>query len=297
MPADSASSPRLSTGFQGLDELLAGGLLPGTLTVVAGATGIGKTQLGLQFAQAGQRQEGRRGVLFDMSARLDSQAHADYARRLFDWRLDPAGTQPIADFHRFFRDDSPHGDYLHVFDHRGPVTDQQSNDEARHQWQVELAHKLSATVAFLYGNFIAGTRWVVIGGIEPAERPNQSIQFELFEYVYHQVLRKDSQWVARDLLRQHYRAFASLAEEHAYDWRQTACLLLYTSHEVMLDHLMERPLQDGDLLANATTLIYLGKIRDGAKMARGMFVAKHRGSACREEVARFRIEDRGLVLE
>ena len=37
----------------GLDELLGGGLLPGTLTVVVGSTGIGKTQLGLQFAQAG----------------------------------------------------------------------------------------------------------------------------------------------------------------------------------------------------------------------------------------------------
>ena len=43
---------RLSTGVPGLDELLGGGLLPGTLTVVVGATGIGKTQLGLQFARA-----------------------------------------------------------------------------------------------------------------------------------------------------------------------------------------------------------------------------------------------------
>ena len=44
---------RLSTGIDGLDELLGGGLMPGTLTVVVGASGIGKTQLGLQFAAAG----------------------------------------------------------------------------------------------------------------------------------------------------------------------------------------------------------------------------------------------------
>ncbi len=55
-----ASVPRLSTGVPGFDKLLGGGLLPGTLTVVAGATGIGKTQLGLQFAHAGRRRKGGR---------------------------------------------------------------------------------------------------------------------------------------------------------------------------------------------------------------------------------------------
>ncbi|MCA9005472.1 MAG: recombinase RecA, partial [Planctomycetaceae bacterium] len=50
---------RQKTGIPELDELLAGGLLPGKLTVVLGATGIGKTQLGLQFAQAGLQQEGQ----------------------------------------------------------------------------------------------------------------------------------------------------------------------------------------------------------------------------------------------
>ena len=33
--------------------MLGGGLLPGTLTVVYGATGIGKTHLGLAFASHG----------------------------------------------------------------------------------------------------------------------------------------------------------------------------------------------------------------------------------------------------
>src|SRR5439155_20708937 len=87
---DMASAPfhsRLATGVEGLDNLLGGGLLPGTLTVVAGATGIGKTQLGLQFARAGQGQEGRCGIIFDMTCRGDSQSHADYARRIFGWEL------------------------------------------------------------------------------------------------------------------------------------------------------------------------------------------------------------------
>jgi KaiC/GvpD/RAD55 family RecA-like ATPase len=62
---------RHSTGVPGLDELLGGGLIPGTLTVVVGATGIGKTQLGLQFVNVGAAQEGRRGVVLVFSGRGD----------------------------------------------------------------------------------------------------------------------------------------------------------------------------------------------------------------------------------
>src|SRR5437868_10955425 len=96
-----ADLARLSTGVSGLDELLGGGLIPGTLTVIVGATGIGKTQLGLQFANAGADQDGGRGVIFDMSNRGDSQSHAEYARRMFDWRLtamEPGRAIDVDDF-------------------------------------------------------------------------------------------------------------------------------------------------------------------------------------------------------
>ena len=78
---------RLLTGIPRLDEMLGGGLLPGKLTVVVGATGIGKTQLGIQFARKGLEQDGENGVIFDMTARGDMQNHADYADRLFGWEL------------------------------------------------------------------------------------------------------------------------------------------------------------------------------------------------------------------
>ena len=45
--AEKVVQPRVSTGIPRLDQALGGGLLPGTLTVVVGATGIGKTQLGV----------------------------------------------------------------------------------------------------------------------------------------------------------------------------------------------------------------------------------------------------------
>src|SRR5213593_633769 len=78
---------RVSTGLPKLDAMLGGGLLPGTLTVVYGATGIGKTHLGLTFADHGRVADGARGVVLDLNGRGDSQQHDEYAARLFGWTL------------------------------------------------------------------------------------------------------------------------------------------------------------------------------------------------------------------
>lgn len=291
------SQQRYSTGVPGLDECLGGGLLPGTLTAVVGASGIGKTQLGLQFAQSGVTQEGRRGVIFDLSARIDPQSHLPYAQRMFDWTIDEHPQQRFDAEHAFAADRSV-GDYLHVFERTGRrVTQSELGFDAWHDWQAELAAKLEITIDFFYSNFARGVRRVVVDGIEPANRPSESIQFELFEYVYHQVLRKESSWVARDLFRQSFRANQAAIEAHAYDATQVSGLLLITAHETMLDDLIERPLVDGDPLATANTLIYLGKIREGNKLARGLLIAKHRGSACSDEILRYTIDDRGVRLD
>lgn len=286
---------RISTGVPGLDDLLGGGLLPGTLTVVVGATGIGKTQLGIQFCDAGRAQERRRGILYDMGCRGDAQSHADYALRMCDWRMhkvDPS-LAPVLD--QFFAPERVHGDYLHVFDYHGRrVTQRDMGFEAWQEWQAEIARKLGTSIAFLYGNFVQGVRRVVIDGIEPVERPSESIQFELFEYIYHQVVRKESEWVARDLFRERYRQHADEAARHRYNPDESACLCLVTSAESMLDDLIERPLDEGDVISNANTLIYLGKVREGTKIGRALHVAKHRGSACSEEIVPYTIDDRGM---
>lgn len=159
-----SANTRLTTGIAGLDDLLGGGLLPGTLTVVVGSTGIGKTQFGLQFARAGMQKEGTPGIIFDMTARGDSQNHADYARRMFGW--DPTTADPDA--------------------------------------HVELS-----------GFFAADARG------------------------------------------------------------KSACTML----------------------ANANTIIHLGKIREGTRFRRAMYVSKHRGSVCPDEIIPYTIDDRGISLE
>lgn len=292
------TTSRLATGVPGLDEALGGGLLPGTLTVVVGSTGIGKTQFGLQFARAGAGQEGRPGILFDMSSRGDSQNHAHYAMRMFDWSLQSAEPDEHMDLHGFFDARRCYGDYLHVFDRAGRrVTRNDLDFDAWQQWQADLTRRLNAAIAFFYGNFTRGVCRAVIDGVEPVNRPGDSIQFELFEYIYHQILRKDPQWVARDLFRQEYRRNAADIAEHVYDTNRIGCMLLATSHETTLDSLIERPLDDGDVLSNANTVIYLGKIREGIRFRRAMYVAKHRGSACTDEVLPYRIGDEGIRLE
>jgi KaiC/GvpD/RAD55 family RecA-like ATPase len=288
---------RLSSGVSGLDDLLGGGLVPGTLTVVCGATGIGKTQLGLQFCNAGLAGEGRRGVVFDMSARGDAQSHGEYARRLCDWSLVPVNPTAPLHLEQFFHHNHNPGDYLHVFDLIGRrVTRRDLDFDGFHDWQAQLVGRLNAAIAFFYGNFIRGVRRCAVDGIEPVERPSDSIQMEMFEYIYHQILRKEHDWVARDLLREHYRHQADEVAGHPYDHTQIGCLFLYTSAESMLDQLIDRPLDEGDLISGANTVIYMGKVRDGLTLRRALYITKHRGSAASDEIHPYEIGEKGLRM-
>ncbi len=53
---------RITTGVARLDEMLGGGLWPGSATMIAGPSGSGKTIMGLQFIYGGA-QHGERGVI------------------------------------------------------------------------------------------------------------------------------------------------------------------------------------------------------------------------------------------
>jgi len=291
------ASERIGTGLPRLDELLGGGLLPGTLTVVLGATGVGKTQLGLHFAQQGLRQEGERGIIFDMSSRGDSQSHAEYARRLFDWPLrEAAANGRVAE--DIWRRDAARSDSLHLFRQAGRrVTTSDLDFDRQREWKAEMNRKLGETIRFFYGNFVHGVRRCVIDGIEPADRPSDSFQFDLFEYIAHQILRKESDWVARDLFRERYRENADRVRDHAYDVGRIGSLLLCTSKEVMLDDLLARPLESGDVLSNANTIILMGKTRDGSRMGRALHIAKHRGSAGDDGIHAYEIGEGGIDFD
>ena len=98
------------------------------------------------------------------------------------------------------------------------------------------------------------------------------------------------------MFRERYQEFSTAIVQHHYDHEQIGCLLLYTSAEIMLDELIRRPLNEGDVLANANTIIQLGKIADGGKMTRALHIAKHRGSAASDAIVPFEITEHGLRL-
>src|SRR4051812_24143976 len=102
---------RQGFGIEALDRNLGGGLLPGTLTVLAGATGIGKTQLGLKWVDAGLAAEGYRGLICDLTSRGDSQNHASYTRAQFGWEPQPYPLSMAPDFDRVWDRDLPLGSY------------------------------------------------------------------------------------------------------------------------------------------------------------------------------------------
>jgi len=73
---------RLSSGIPGLDQMLGGGYLDGSSTLVAGAPGTGKTTMGLHFIAAGVA-AGERGVFVTFEY-LPQQIYRDAAARGWD---------------------------------------------------------------------------------------------------------------------------------------------------------------------------------------------------------------------
>ena len=292
---------RLSTGIPGLDEYLGGGLLPGTTTAIVAGTGLGKTQFSLQFLNAGcaAGEETQRGVILDLTARGDSQNHHNYAKALFDWTIttqSPSQTfNPDVFFAKVASGERYSADYFQAFPYAGRrVTKRDLDDDEWREWKYDLTRRLDATIAFLYTNFSQGARRLLVDGIEPVDRQGDSIQFEMLEYVVHQIVKKEAPWVARDLFRQNFRKYQEQIEANAYPTDEIGAILSYTSPETQLEALIDKPLEEGDYFAQANTVIYLGKIRDGMKFRRALYISKHRGSVCSDEIIPYEIDDAGL---
>ncbi len=276
---------RLRFGLGALDLHLGGGLRPGTVTVIAGATGAGKTQLGLRWAAAGAEQEGSRGVVVDVTSRGDSQNHEEYAREQLGWKPEGFATDTALDWERMWDLEREIGEIYRPFVATGRrVTRPDLEADAWHDWQRDMGRVLRQTAAFAYGQMVRGVRRFVVDGFEPTARASESIQFDYFEYLYHRILRQEHDWAAREVFREAFRAQQEKVETHAYDSGRVGVVVLYTTPHLMLDDLLAAPIGGGDLMATANTVIVMGRTRqaDGG-LGRALAVVKHRGSVCGDE--------------
>jgi KaiC/GvpD/RAD55 family RecA-like ATPase len=298
------------------------------MTMLIGATGIGKTQLGIHFCQAGADSEGARGAVIDLSSRGDSQNHAGYSQRMFDRSLSThdsttydsttydssiqgkifAETTPREDMtaaampsaaseQAIFGTERP-ADLMSFLGYGGRrVMRSQLDVDQWHAWQSEMNRRTPQLFHFVYQHLVHGTRRFLIDGIEPPGSAADSLQLDLLELIYHRMLRQEHDWLAREVLRQDYRKFESQVAEHAYDHRAAAAVVLVTTKQSMLEALLNEPLADGDLAAGANTVILLGRQMVDGKMRRGLMIAKHRGSYADSSIIHFDINNQGIVLE
>jgi RecA/RadA recombinase len=291
---------RVSTGLPRLDAMLGGGLLPGTLTVVYGATGIGKTHLGLTFANHGLVADGARGVVLDLNGRGDSQQHDEYAGRLFGWGLTPwtHTVTPMADpYPSTAQMDAYYSNALpwvgRVRDFQVPTAD--GGWEFDWNWKAAYNHALYTVRPFLYFHFAAGTRRIVVDGVEPMDAPADSIQFLVFHDLYRKTIHRDAETLGMEICLPVWQ-HRSFIDAHRYDHGHLTTLLLVTTEETRLEDLLARKVAVGDIGATANTIVVMGSERVGLRLARMLCVVKHRGSAMSDEIVEYRVGERGLEM-
>src|SRR5262250_2618549 len=238
---------RTSTGIQQLDDMLGGGLLPGTLCVVYGATGIGKTHLGLHFAHAGQAADGMPGIVFDMNARGDSQQHHEYAERLYAWKL------------------------------------------ARWTHTVTPMAEPYPTAEQMAARYCDALPWV--GKLRDYQVPTPDGGLELDWKTIH----RDSETLGMEICLPVWK-HRSFIDSHCYDHAEVSTLLLVTTEETQLEHLIARKVASGDIGAVANTIVVMGSERVGNRLGRFLCVVKHRGSAMSDEIAEYRVSEQGIVF-
>ena len=238
-------------------------------------------------------------MVCDLTSRGDSQNHADYAARLFGWDLSTIPSTSVAGFRpRAWDFDRSIGDYFHPFDRAGrrvtcAATSSPSNGTSGNPTSPGSS---DAPSAISTGTSSEDARRVVFDGLEPAERFSESIQFEFFEYIYHQVLRKEDEWAAQRVLpRELSRASRPqvLPSLRPSDDRLPLSLHDAACHPRRADGPAD---QQGDIFPNANTIILMGRTRqNGTARPSARRHQAPRQRLRRDEILPYRITEEGLV--
>ena len=66
-------------------------------------------------------------------------------------------------------------------------------------WKATYNHALYTVRPFLYFHFAAGTRRVVVDGVEPMDSPADSIQFFMFDELYRKMIHRDAETLGMEI--------------------------------------------------------------------------------------------------
>jgi hypothetical protein len=163
-------------------------------------------------------------------------------------------------------------------------------------WKAAYNHALYTVKPFLYFHFAAGTRRLVVDGVEPMDAPADSIQFFIFDELYRKIVHRDAETLGMEICLPVWKHRAFI-DAHRYDHAAIATLLLVTTEETRLEDLLARKVATGDVGATANTIVVMGSERVGTRLARMLCIVKHRGSAMSDEIVEYRIGPGGLELE
>jgi hypothetical protein len=162
-------------------------------------------------------------------------------------------------------------------------------------WKAMYNHALYTVRPFMYFHFAAGTRRVVVDGVEPMDAPADSIQFFMFDELYRKTIHRDAETLGMEICLPVWK-HRQFIDAHRYDHATITTMLLVTTEETRLEDLLARKVATGDIGATANTIVVMGSERVGTRVARMLCVVKHRGSAMSDEIVEFRIGAGGLEL-
>ena len=135
----------------------------------------------------------------------------------------------------------------------------------------------------------------MVDGIEPMDVPGEYIQPFIFDELYRKVIHRDGETLGMEICLPVWQ-HRTFIDAHRYDHTQVSTVLLVTTEETQLDHLIARKVASGDIGAVANTIVVMGSERVGNRVARFLCVVKHRGSAMSDEIAEYRVGERGIVF-
>jgi hypothetical protein len=134
-----------------------------------------------------------------------------------------------------------------------------------------------------------------VDGVEPMDVPGDYIQPYIFDDLYRKLIHRDSETLGMEICMPvwQHRAFI---DAHRYDHAAVTTLLLVTTEETQLEHLIARKVAAGDVGAVANTIVVMGSERVGNRLGRFLCVVKHRGSAKSDDIVEYRVTERGFEL-